>query len=169
MKAIFLDRDGTIIIDKHYLHEPEKVEYFKDSFEAMKKLQNAGYELFVVTNQSGVGRGYFPLEDVYKVHEKMMSDMTKQGLKPYLDIAVSPHTPDDNSDYRKPGPNMILDLANKWDIDLGQSYMLGDKLSDAQAGLNAGCQGVLIRKSSLKEHDEFPFFEDLASFANSVI
>ena len=169
MKAIFLDRDGTIIIDKHYLHDPDQVEYFTDSFAAMKKLQEAGYELFVVTNQSGVGRGYFPIEDVYKVHDRMLRDMQEQGLKPYLDIAVSPHTPDDNSDYRKPGPQMILDLAGKHGINLSESYMLGDKISDAQAGVNAGCKGILVRKLELEDNGEFPFFETLMSFTDSVI
>jgi D-glycero-D-manno-heptose 1,7-bisphosphate phosphatase len=169
MKAIFLDRDGTIIIDKHYLHKPEEVEYFSDSFEAMKLLQDAGYELFIVTNQSGVARGYFPLEDVNLVHDKMQEDMLKNGLKPYKDIAVSPHAPEDESGYRKPGPLMILDLSTRWDIDLENSYMLGDKLSDAQAGENAKSQGILLRKPELKEHKDYPYFDDLLSFAKSVI
>lgn len=168
MKAIFLDRDGTIIIDKHYLHKVDDLEYYPDSFKAMKLLQNKGYQLFIVTNQSGVGRGYFPLKDVHAVHKAMQDDLKKQGLLPYLDIAISPHHPDDHSPYRKPGPMMINDLCKKWNIQKEKSYMLGDKLSDAQAGENANVTGILVRKKELTKHTQFSFFSDLMSFANSV-
>ena len=76
-KAIFLDRDGTIIIDKHYLHDPNQVEYFEDTFEALKLMANKGYDLFMVTNQSGIGRGMFKVEDMHKVHEKIIKDLMR--------------------------------------------------------------------------------------------
>lgn len=168
MKAIFLDRDGTIIIDKHYMHKVSDIEYFKDSMAALKIFQDKGYELFVVTNQSGVARGYFKIEAVFEIHSAMQEHLKKLNLKPYLDVAVSAHSADSNSPYRKPGPMMINDLCKKWNIDKKKSYMVGDKLTDALAGENAGVTGVLLRSDKLKIYKSYEFYPTLLDFANSV-
>ncbi len=164
MKAVFLDRDGTIIIDKNYLHNPNEIEYYSDTFAALKIIQSRGYELFLVTNQSGVGRGMFTLEDVHKVHDAIQAEMIKRGLKPFLDIKICPDAPDKLGTYRKPAPDMILELAKKWDIDLDESWMLGDKDIDAQCGLNAGVSAATVHK----EWEDFYYFENLSEFAKSL-
>lgn len=164
-KAIFLDRDGTIILDKNYLHRVEDLEYFPDTFKALALLQQLGYELFVVTNQSGVGRGYFSLEAVYVVHKQMQNDMRGEKLKPFEDFAICPHGPDDDCACRKPKGQMILDLIEKHHIKAEASYMVGDKVIDAEAGVNAGVKGVMVRSKPAKD---FPNFKNLLEFAQSL-
>ncbi|MCO4753897.1 MAG: HAD family hydrolase [Bacteriovoracaceae bacterium] len=160
-KAIFLDRDGTIIIDKHYLHDPDQVEYFNDTFEAMKLMDQKGYQLFMVTNQSGIGRGMFKVEDMHKVHEKMINDLNKEGVV-IKDVAFCPHSPDDNCECRKPSAQMIKELMSKHKISEG--YMIGDKVIDAQAGINAGIQGVHLTQSK----SEYESYSTLLEFAKSL-
>lgn len=161
MKAVFFDRDGTLIVDKNYLHKANEIEYYQDTFDAIRLIQKLGYLCFIVTNQSGVGRGYFPLEDVFEVHQQMQVDLQNQNLTPYMDIKVCPQHPDEDNNFRKPDPKMILELGDQYRIDLKNSYMIGDKLIDAQCGKNAGCHGVTLR---LDGHD-FLNFNNLMDFA----
>ena len=156
MKAIFLDRDGTLIIDKHYLSSPEQVEYLPGTKEALEIFKDKGFELFLVTNQSGVGRGFFTHEDVHKVHEKIQKDLTLWGT-PFKDIIYCPHTPEDNCNCRKPKPGMLNTLIEKWGIDRKESYMIGDKESDVLAGENAKIKGILITSE-----------KNLLNFSNSL-
>jgi len=160
-KAIFLDRDGTIIIDKHYLHDPNQVEYFEDTIEALQLMTNKGYELFMVTNQSGIGRGMFKVEDMHKVHEKIIKDLMQEGIV-IKDVAFCPHSPDENCDCRKPSPKMILDLMQKHGIE--QGFMIGDKAIDAECGIAAGIEGVHLTNSD----SEYPKFKRLIEFAKSI-
>lgn len=165
LKAVFLDRDGTLIIDKHYMHRVEDIEYFPDSLEALKMMQDKNYRLFVVTNQSGVARGLFPETDILKIHKAMELTLFENGLKPYVDLAYSPHSAESSSPYRKPGPQMILDLCQKWRVDKKKSFMIGDKLTDAMAGKNAGVQGVLLGEK-FSQNKDFPSFLSLREFAS---
>lgn len=144
-KGAFFDRDGTLIIDKHYLHDPEQVEYLPGIFEKLKALQEQDYLIFIVTNQSGIGRGYFAEDDMHKVHQKIVADFATQGIT-ISDIAFCPHSPDDNCKCRKPHPKMILDLVEKHQIDQSLSFMVGDKDIDIQAGVNAGMKGIHIKE-----------------------
>lgn len=147
IKAIFLDRDGTIIKDKHYLYKPQEIEYFPWTFEAFKLFQNNGFKLFLVTNQSGIGRGFFSVEQMHEVHEKIQNDMIENHLEPFVDIAFCPHAPDQDCLCRKPSAGMIHDLVNRHHLDPGQSYMLGDKESDVLSGIKANLKGsYLIEK-----------------------
>jgi D-glycero-D-manno-heptose 1,7-bisphosphate phosphatase len=165
MKAIFFDRDGTIIIDKHYMHKPEEIEYFNDTFTAIKTIQELGYEIFMVTNQSGVGRGYFKLEDAIAVNHQIQIDLSKNNLNKFKDIKICPQHPDEENNFRKPSPIMINELSKEYNIELSESYMIGDKLIDAQSGQNAGCAGILY-----KFKDEAPFknYNTLTDFAQSL-
>jgi D-glycero-D-manno-heptose 1,7-bisphosphate phosphatase len=164
MKAVFLDRDGTIIVDKNYMHKIADIEYYPDTFTALKLIQSRGYEIFVVTNQSGVGRGMFAIEDVFLIHDAIQAELVKRGIKPFLDIRVCPDTPDKEGTFRKPAPDMILELAEKWDIDLDNSWMLGDKDIDALCGLNAGVSAATVRK----EWDDYYYFENLTEFSKAL-
>lgn len=154
-----------MILDKNYLSRVEDIAYFPDSFKALELLQSLGYELFIVTNQSGVGRGYFSLENVYLIHKQLQNDLRAQNLKPYVDFAICPHSPDENCDCRKPSGKMIKDLIAKYHLKPDECYMVGDKNIDAEAGKNAGIRGVIIRTPAV---EGFSHFKNLLQFAESL-
>lgn len=141
------------------------MEYFSDSMKALQLLQSLGYELFVVTNQSGVGRGYFSLENVYVIHRQLQNDLRENKLNPFKDFAICPHSPEDKCDCRKPSGKMIKDLIEKYNLSPDHCYMVGDKVIDAEAGKNAGIHGILVRH---KHQSDFPFFKTLLEFAESL-
>jgi D-glycero-D-manno-heptose 1,7-bisphosphate phosphatase len=144
-RAIFIDRDGTLIVEKDYLHKPEEVEFFKGAVAALKRAMDAGFEIVMVTNQSGVGRGYFTLEDVEKVHDYIASEMLAEKVS-MLRVYVAPEAPDAPSRGRKPSPQFLFDARDEYGIDLKRSYMIGDKLIDLECGWNAGVRkSILVR------------------------
>jgi D-glycero-D-manno-heptose 1,7-bisphosphate phosphatase len=144
-RAVFLDRDGTLIEDKDYLHRPEEVAIYPGVGPALKRLQDAGFKLFIVTNQSGVGRGYFSIEDVHRVHEHLARELARDGVR-IEKIYIAPEHPDAPSRGRKPSPQFLFDARDEFGIDLTQSYMIGDKLIDLECGWNAGVlQSILVR------------------------
>jgi D-glycero-D-manno-heptose 1,7-bisphosphate phosphatase len=164
-KAVFLDRDGTIIIDKCYLHDPNEVEYLPGAIEGLKLLQKKGYLLFIVTNQSGIGRGYYKKLNMDAVHAAMQNDLVRFGLKKYDDIVYCPHTPDDSCNCRKPSPFLIEKIIKKWNLKIENCYMIGDKEIDALAGINAKIQGVLI---TINKDSSFTTFPNLLEFAENI-
>jgi D-glycero-D-manno-heptose 1,7-bisphosphate phosphatase len=144
-RAVFLDRDGTLIEEKEYLHRPEEVVVFPGVGPALKRLQDAGFKLFVVTNQSGVGRGYFPLEDVHRVHEHLCRELAKDNVR-IEKFYIAPEAPDAPSRGRKPSPQFLFDARDEFGIDLAESYMIGDKPIDLECGWNAGVKtSILVR------------------------
>lgn len=144
-RAVFLDRDGTLIVDKDYLHRPEEVEFVPGAVAALKRLQSAGFVLVLVTNQSGVGRGYFTMEDVDRVHAFLEAELARAGVH-LTRICVAPEAPDQPSRGRKPSPAFLLDARDALDVDLGRSYVVGDKLIDLETGWNAGTRrSILVR------------------------
>lgn len=142
-RAVFLDRDGTIIEDKDYLHLPEEVVIYPGVGAALKRLQDAGFVLVMVTNQSGVGRGYFPLEDVHLVHEHLTRELAREGVR-FEKIYIAPEAPDAPSRGRKPSPQFLFDARDDLGVDLARSFMIGDKLIDLECGWNAGVQRSLL-------------------------
>ncbi len=144
-RAVFLDRDGVLIEERHYLHRPEEVVIIPGTAPALKRLLDAGYLLFMVTNQSGVGRGYFTMEDVAKVHQHLESEFEKQGVR-FKQIYIAPEAPDQPSRGRKPSPQFLFDARDFHGVDLSGSYMIGDKLIDLECGWNAGVKkSILVR------------------------
>src|SRR5690606_37758401 len=123
-----------------------------DTMKALQIFQSLGYELFIVTNQSGVGRGYFSLENVHVIHRQLQNDLRMSKLQPIKDFAICPHSPEDKCDCRKPSGKMILDLIEKHHISAKDSYMLGDKIADVECGVNAGVTGVLVREQLKGNH-----------------
>jgi D-glycero-D-manno-heptose 1,7-bisphosphate phosphatase len=112
---------------------------------ALKRLMDAGYLLFIVTNQSGVGRGYFTMEDVDKVHQHLESEFEKRGVR-FRQIYIAPEAPDQPSRGRKPSPQFLFDARDAHGVDLSRSYMIGDKLVDLECGWNAGVKkSILVR------------------------
>jgi D-glycero-D-manno-heptose 1,7-bisphosphate phosphatase len=152
-------------LDKNYLSRIEEIEYFPDTMKALHIFQELGFELFIVTNQSGVGRGYFSLENVYVIHRQLQNDLRESKLQPFKDFAICPHSPDDHCHCRKPSGQMIQDLISKYHINPKKSYMVGDKLIDAESGKNAGVNGVLVRAP---HKSDFPFFKNLLEFAHHL-
>ena len=144
-RAVFLDRDGTLIEDRNYLRRPEDVALLPGAAGALKRLQDAGFKLFIVSNQSGVGRGYFTLADVAAVNQRVAAEFEQQGVR-FNKIYVAPEAPDQPSRGRKPSPQFLFDARDEFGVDLAQSWVIGDKLSDLECGWNAGAgQCLLVR------------------------
>ena len=144
-RAVFLDRDGTIIEEKEYLRYPDQVAIFPGAKEALKRLQDAGFKLFIVSNQSGVGRGYFTMADVNRVNERLVELLARGGVR-FEKIYIAPEAPEQPSRGRKPSPQFLFDARDEFGIDLSQSYMVGDKLIDLECGWNAGVKRrILVR------------------------
>ena len=140
--ALFLDRDGTLMRDVDYCGDPEKVEVFPGAAAALRRLKNAGYKLIIITNQSGIGRGYFD-ETQYRAVESEFLRQLGDGL-----IDGSYHCPDlpgTNSARRKPAPGMIHEAERDHRIDLARSFFIGDKTSDIECGRNAGVRTILVQ------------------------
>src|SRR5437870_13204290 len=141
--AVFLDRDGTIIEEKDFLNRPEDVKLFAGAARALRQLQEAGFKLFIVSNQSGVGRGYFTMNDVEKINQHLIAELKREGVK-IEKIYVAPEAPDMPSRGRKPSPQFLFDARDELGLDLAASYMIGDKLIDLECGWNAGLKKCLL-------------------------
>jgi D-glycero-D-manno-heptose 1,7-bisphosphate phosphatase len=149
-KAIFLDRDGVINDNTGKpVNKPKDLIIYDGVGEALKKASQSGYDLFVVTNQGGVELGHLTHENLKAIHHKMEED-----LKPYCSFKEIVYCPDykRESDCRKPKPGMILELAEKYDIDLKNSYMIGDRDSDIESGIAAGCKTAKIGAKNKTAH-----------------
>jgi D-glycero-D-manno-heptose 1,7-bisphosphate phosphatase len=143
--AVFLDRDGTLIAEKNYLRRPEDVVILPGAAAGLRRLGDAGLKLFIVSNQSGVGRGYFTLADVERVNEHLTRELAQAGVR-LEKIYFAPEAPDQPSRGRKPSPQFLFDARDGFGVDLAQSYMIGDKLIDLECGWNAGVkQSILVR------------------------
>jgi len=139
-RAVFLDRDNTLIKDDGYIHEPEKVKLLPTVGEGLKLLKSAGLLLIVVSNQSGIGRGYFSEKEFHAVNRKLNRILKSDFEIEIDDFFFCPHRPDEKCICRKPSPFLILKAAKKWKIDIKESFMIGDKEIDVNAGKNAGCK-----------------------------
>jgi D-glycero-D-manno-heptose 1,7-bisphosphate phosphatase len=142
-RAIFLDRDGTLIVEKNYLHRPEDVEVFPGTGAALKKLSEAGFKLIIVTNQSGIGRGYYTLADAERVNERVSVDLAKDGVR-FEKIYIAPEAPDQPSHVRKPSPQFLFDARDEFNLNLAECFMVGDKLIDLECGWNASVKKCIL-------------------------
>lgn len=150
-RAVFLDRDGVLNNDPpHFAHRLDQLSLIPRSGEAVRLLKNKGYLLVIISNQSGVARGYYGEEQVEIFNNALLTELRKYGGD--IDaICYCPHHPDatvekyrTDCDCRKPKPGMILRVAHEYDIDLENSFVVGDKWSDIEAGRNAGCRSILV-------------------------
>jgi D-glycero-D-manno-heptose 1,7-bisphosphate phosphatase len=160
--AIFLDRDGTIIEEKNYISRPDQVAILPGAATALRDIQAAGFKLFIVSNQSGVGRGYFTLADVEKVNEHICQEFGQKGVK-FEKIYVAPEAPDTPSRGRKPSPQFLFDARDEFGIDLAQSYMMGDKMIDLECGWNAGVRGAILVRTGYGAKTEQRHSRELGS------
>ncbi|WP_122892789.1 D-glycero-beta-D-manno-heptose 1,7-bisphosphate 7-phosphatase [Arcobacter peruensis] len=145
-KIVFLDRDGVINIDKHYVYKIEDFEFINNIFDTCIYFQKLGYKIIIVTNQSGIGRKYFSQSDFDKLSEWMIKEFKNNKIE-ILDVFFCPHTPNDNCFCRKPKHGMITQACQKYDIDLNTSWMIGDKISDIDMAFNAGIKNSILISS----------------------
>jgi D-glycero-D-manno-heptose 1,7-bisphosphate phosphatase len=143
--AVFLDRDGTLIAEKNYLRRPGDVVILPGAAAGLQRLGAAGFKLFIVSNQSGVGRGYFTLADVENVNQHLCRELARAGVR-LEKIYFAPEAPDQPSRGRKPSPQFLFDARDEFGVDLARSFMIGDKLIDLECGWNAGVEkSILVR------------------------
>jgi D-glycero-D-manno-heptose 1,7-bisphosphate phosphatase len=155
-KAVFLDRDGTIIRDVVYLNDPARIEVFTESYEAIKLLNEAGFMVILATNQSGIARGIVQEANLHLIHSTIVEDFKKNNAVIH-DIYFSPHAVDSGAIERKPSPGMLLQAAEKHGIDLKKSWMVGDRMTDVEAGIRAGCRSILLQNHTTPPIDpQFP-------------
>ena len=149
IKTIFLDRDGVINIEKNYLYRKDDFEFIDGVFDACRHLSNLGYKLVIVTNQSGISRGYYNISDFLKLNEWMIEQFKLNNIN-ILDTFFCPHSPDSNCDCRKPKPGMLLDAKKKYNINMKKSWMIGDKEDDIIAANAAGIENTILVQSGHK-------------------
>lgn len=142
-RALFLDRDGTIIPDKHYLADPAGVELLPGVAAALGRARELGYRLFLFTNQSGVARGFFTLDDVHRCNTRM-EELIGLPAPLFTDICIATEGPNDPPLYRKPSPRFILESIARHSLDPAHCWMVGDREGDIDAGLNAHIHSVAV-------------------------
>jgi len=149
-KTVFIDRDGTINRDVPYCRQPEDFELLPGVTEGIRLLNEHGFKVVVITNQSGIARGYFTQEMLAKIHDTMRSELAKYGA--HLDaIYYCPHHPDSHCSCRKPQPAMLFRAARELSLDISHSYVVGDNDMDIQMGKTAGCKTILVLESAEAE------------------
>lgn len=178
--AVFLDRDGTVNVEKHYLYKIEDFEFITGAPEAILRLNRAGYKVVIVTNQSGVARGYYDLDAVSILHNHLQKQLQEIGAS--IDgFYVCPHHPTAGRDEygticdcRKGKPGMLLSAARELDLDLSRSFVVGDKPSDIETGFAAGCTPCLVltgfgREAEPNVPETVKRFVDLPSAVDYIV
>ena len=144
--AVFVDRDDTIMVDVKYCADPDLVKLIPGAAEGLRSLRTAGYRVVVVTNQSGIGRGYFDAETLERVNNRLRDELRRKGAD-YDALYYCPHTPEEECECRKPKPGLLLKAASELNIDLSSSYTLGDRDLDVGAGRAAGTKTILVSRT----------------------
>lgn len=142
-KALFLDRDGTLIYDKHYLADPAGVELIPGVAAALQRARGLGYKLFIHTNQSGIARGMYTLDDVLRCNARM-EELLGLPSPIFDDICIAPEGPDDVVQYRKPSPRFVQESIQRHALDPRQCWMVGDREADIETGRNAGIRSAAV-------------------------
>lgn len=180
-KTVFLDRDGTINVEKNYLYRPEEFEFIPKVPEAIARLNNAGYQVIVVSNQAGVARGYYTEDDVIKLHQYVNEQLSK--YQAHIDgFYYCPHHPDAGigkykmkCHCRKPGTGLFEKACEDFDVDIEDSWMIGDNVGDIKAGNNFHLKTILVRTGygSQLEKEGFHLFQyiadDLYDAVNNIV
>jgi D-glycero-D-manno-heptose 1,7-bisphosphate phosphatase len=174
-RALFLDRDGTLIRDAHYLKDPDKVEIIETAGPALAKAKEAGYLLFMHTNQSGIARGYYDWSDVHACNLRMHHEF-EWPEDFFSEICIAPESPDQLGGYRKPSPKFEKEMIEKYDLSPSNCWVIGDKWIDAQTALNSQMNGALVRtgkpiEPSMEkkaENQKIKIFKDLSEFISQT-
>lgn len=173
-RALFLDRDGTLIIDKVYLADPAGVELIPGTTEALRRARELGYKLFLFSNQSGIGRGYHTMADTLRVNVRM-EEMIGLGSPLFAGTCIAPETPDQPQVYRKPSPRFLLEMIAQHQLDPAQCFLVGDSAADIGAAVAGGVKPIAVRTgkvdpATLPEvaKHRVPVFPSLAEFARTL-
>lgn len=142
-KVVFFDRDDTLIVDRIYLNDPEDICYLPHALDCLKELRDYNYDFVIVTNQSGIAKGTVDLKNLREIHRRIRNEYSRIGVE-ILDLLYAPFLPVSNHFLRKPNPGMLLEAAHKYNIDLKKSWMVGDRMTDIEAGQRAGTKTILI-------------------------
>lgn len=140
-RAVFIDRDGVIVEDPGYVHKLEDFKLIPNSVEGLKLLKN--YKLFIITNQSGIGRGYYKFEDFLNYSNRVLKELEKHKIK-IEKTYYCPHKPEDNCECRKPKTRFLKEAEKDFDVDLKKSFVIGDRKGDFEMGRNAGCKTIHV-------------------------
>lgn len=162
MKAVFVDRDGTLINDPSdfRVDSIDEVEMFPFTVAALKLLADAKLPIVIISNQAGIGEGRYSIEEFLAIQSEVLDLLEPSGVK-ILGTFICPHREDENCECRKPKPKLIKDAAKEFSIDLSQSYMVGDRETDVEAGINAGTKTVLVKTGVVKvENSKADFIAD---------
>jgi D-glycero-D-manno-heptose 1,7-bisphosphate phosphatase len=157
-RAVFLDRDGTIIHDRAYPRDPSQVELLPGAANGLKLLRELGLPLIVVSNQSGLARGLVTPAEAEAVHRRFLECLAAREIT-LEGVYYCPHGPDDGCACRKPAPGLLVRATVELNIDLGRSFMIGDKSSDVEAGIRAGCASILFNNWTQLLEDLLPRLE----------
>ena len=171
IKTIFLDRDGVINKEINYLHKIEDFKFIDGVFEACHYLKSLDYKIIIITNQSGISRGYFTEQDFQTVTHWMLDEFKKKDIK-ILDVFHCPHLSDSNCNCRKPKPGMFLEAKNKYGIKMQDSWMIGDSERDINAANSAGIKNTILVRSGHKideRNSNAKHFLDSISQTNQII
>lgn len=168
---IFLDRDGTIIVDKVYLNNPKEVIFYKDVIPSLKVLQKKGYKFVIVTNQSGISRGVVKKKNLYLIHKKIKNILLRNGIKLFK-IYFCPHHPEMNCDCRKPKIGMVKKILHL--VDKQKSFMIGDLPTDIEFGKNLGVKTIFIKRrrkinNSFKKQEADYVVKNFSSAKNKIL
>lgn len=163
-KAVFLDRDGVLIEDTNYPGDPDAILFLPDVGTAVRILNQKGFKVIVISNQSGIARGYFPEENTRKINDKISKKLAAEGA--HIDaFYYCPHHPDENCQCRKPKTGMLKQAQKDFEIDFKKSWMIGDDIKDAECGQNAGCKTILLSK---EKNEKYKTAENLLEAAKRV-
>jgi D-glycero-D-manno-heptose 1,7-bisphosphate phosphatase len=173
-RALFLDRDGTLIVDKVYLSDPAGVELIAGAAEGLRRARSLGFKLFLFTNQSGIGRGLHTIEDTRRVNARMEEMLGLPG--PLFDgVCIAPETSEQPSLYRKPSPRFILEAIAEHFLDPASCWMVGDSAADVRAAAAAGIRAAAVRTGRVPPESlpevvagKVPVFADFGSFAATL-
>jgi histidinol-phosphate phosphatase family protein len=171
MKAIFLDRDGTINAGVPYFERVDsvdKVQLLPNALEGLKQLTQLDYLFFFVTNQAGLAEGIITQGDFDTINNEVLRQIKPSNIS-VKETYVCPHGEDSNCDCRKPKPKLLNDAATKFNIDLNKSWMIGDRISDIQTGINAGTKTILVQTGTIKEAPQATYVaKDLLDAARHI-
>ena len=171
IKTIFLDRDGVINKEINYLHKIDDFEFLDGVFETCQYLISLNYKIIIITNQSGIARGYYSANDFQIITNWMIAEFKKNNVD-ILDVFHCPHSPSSNCDCRKPKPGMFIEAKNKHNIDMLKSWMIGDSERDIRAANLAGIKNTILVRSGHKineSNSNAMFFLDSINKTNQII
>ncbi len=160
--AVFVDRDGTIVEEVPFLHEPDRVHLLPGAGEGLRRLQDMGYRVVILTNQGGIGLGYFSMDDFYRVNSAMLRLLHQYGVRVHK-IYFCPHGLAEQCDCRKPGTALLRLAQEQLNVDLSQSVVIGDRTADIETARRAGCKSVLVRTGAGGKDGEYQVEADFVA------